>query len=80
MEAKWPDITVLGSPSVCTDFTISSNVEVALIGKAKKHGPAVSAGSHQFIPTAMDIWGTIHKSVDNFLKKALAHLQPAVLF
>jgi hypothetical protein len=77
--AKRPDITVLGSPSVCTDFTISSNVEAALIGKAKKHGPAVSAASHQFIPTAMDIWGTIHKSVDNFLKNALAHLQPAVL-
>jgi hypothetical protein len=71
---KRPDISVLGSPGVCTDVVISIDPATTLQEKREKHGEAVQSFGHEFIPTALSIWGEQDKSIDSFLSKAFEHL------
>jgi len=73
---KRPDLTAFVAHPVATDLVVSVDPESALEEKLEKHGAAVYARGHAFIPCAMSAFGELHPSVDKFLSLTFAGLTP----
>jgi ribonuclease HI len=83
---KRPDIIFHTSPKVTTDLTIvfpsSSGVgvaaSIAAAEKQQKHGDAVRAVGHDFIPFAMEITGVLDNSAHALIKALATSLNPTM--
>ena len=72
---KRPDLTCfVGDQFVVTDLVVSHDPEEALKEKQDKHDAAAAALGHKFVPIAISIFGQLHPSVDEFLRRVFADL------
>jgi hypothetical protein len=81
---KRPDITFHTNPKIATDVTIvypsSDGVSIAArqaaIEKERKHGDAVRAVGHEFVPFAMEVTGVMDNSAEELIRRLGRGLPP----